>query len=121
MSIIEEVMFDWQGLDLLFVQYFKTFKKEKIEALILGCTHYGLIEKKIAKFFDHKVKIISQGKIIGEKLKNYLERHQEISLNLGKNRERSFYVSDFNKRYQQIVSFFLGKEYKNNLVLVKID
>jgi glutamate racemase len=46
--------------------------------LILGCTHYGILEKKIRKTIGVKINIINEGKIVAKKLKDYLIRHPEI-------------------------------------------
>ena len=61
-----------------------------IDAIILGCTHYPLLQPKIEAFlekYDHtksliqnsKFKIISQGEIVAKSLQDYLLRHPDIA------------------------------------------
>ena len=61
-----------------------------IDTIILGCTHYPLLQPKIEAFlekYDHtksliqnsKFKIISQGEIVAKSLKDYLLRHSDIA------------------------------------------
>ena len=63
-------------------KYLAPFKNKKIEALVLGCTHYPIFKKEIKQLL-RKVspcaKIISQDEIVPAKLKNYLARHSEIT------------------------------------------
>ncbi len=66
-------------------KYLKPFKNKKLKALVLGCTHYPILKKEFKKLLP-KVIIISQDEIIPKKLREYLEKHKEISkkLSLGR-------------------------------------
>ena len=68
-----------------------------IDTIILGCTHYPLIQSKIEAFlkkYEHttsliqnsKFKIISQGEIVALSLADYLHRHPDIAERALKNR-----------------------------------
>ena len=111
--IIEEGEIHWDGLDSILNKYLKPLKKEKIDSLILGCTHYGLIDDKIKKIIGPKIKIISEGKITALKLKDYLQRHPKIEKKLTKNKTRNYYFTDKSDRYKKLAKFFLGKHYTN--------
>lgn len=61
-----------------------------LDTIILGCTHYPLLQPKIEAFlekYDHtksliqdsKFKIISQGEIVAKSLQDYLLRHSDIA------------------------------------------
>ena len=61
-----------------------------IDTIILGCTHYPLLQPKIEAFlekYEHtklliqnsKFKIISQGEIVARSLADYLHRHPDIA------------------------------------------
>ena len=57
-------------------------KDPLIDTIILGCTHYPLIQKKIeASLFkyDHHISIIAQGEIVATSLADYLNRHPDIA------------------------------------------
>ncbi len=120
--IIEEGETDWEGLDLILKKYLKPLQETHIDGLILGCTHYGLIDDKIRKLVGSKVAIISEGKVTAEKLKDYLGRHPEIKRKLSKKGRRTYYVTDFNKRYKDMMKLFLGKEFteKDRLLLGRV-
>jgi glutamate racemase len=77
------------------------FKKgENIDVVLLGCTHYPLLRKKMEEYLPVGVKIISQGEIVASSLADYLIRHPEIEGRCLKTGKREFYttdsVSDFN-------------------------
>jgi len=98
--------------DNLIKNYLKSLIKEHIDTLILGCTHYGLLEAKIRKITDGKVNIISEGKIVAEKLKDYLMRHPEIESKLGKNSEIKFLTTDLTDKFKTLGSQFFGRQIK---------
>jgi len=50
----------------------------KIDALILGCTHYPLLMPKILKYLPAGVRVVPQGEYVAESLRSYLERHPQI-------------------------------------------
>ena len=50
-----------------------------IDTIILGCTHYPLLMKKIRKFCPSGIEILTQGQYIAESLQTYLQRHPERS------------------------------------------
>lgn len=83
-------------------------KNEKIDTIILACTHYPLLKDKIKQYIPNHIKIISQGEIVAPSLKNYLKRHPEIEQKLSKNKDYTFYTTDipfiFNKKAKLFLS-----------------
>src|SRR5215217_4103636 len=69
-------------------------KNKEIDSLLLACTHYPLLKEKIEAYLPSHVKLISQGEIVAESLKEYLYRHAEIEDKISKERKRSFYTTD---------------------------
>ncbi len=76
------------------LKYLKPLIRKKIDALVLGCTHYPILKKEIKKITGKNVKIISQDEIIPEKLKEYLAQHPEITEKLSKNKSMKILVTD---------------------------
>jgi len=96
--------------------YMKPLLKHKIEALVLGCTHYPILKNEIAKIAGKNVKVVSQTDFLPGKLKNYLRRHKEINSKLSKNRKREFLVTDFNKDFDDVAKRLFGKKLKFKVV-----
>ncbi|MBI2010809.1 MAG: glutamate racemase [Candidatus Colwellbacteria bacterium] len=59
-------------------------KASRIDSIILGCTHYALIEGEFKSLLPRGVKLVSQGPIIAAKLEDYFSRHPEIENGLGR-------------------------------------
>lgn len=114
--MIEEDEMEWIGFDLLIKKYIHPLLKSKIEGLILGSTHYGLIANKIKKHLPDSVRIISQSEATTKKLKDYLKRHPEIEMKLTKNSKRNYFVTDLNPRFEKLAKLFLGRYFTNNTI-----
>lgn len=56
-------------------EYVKIFQKEKLDKLILGCTHYPLFEEIIRENLGAEVDVINTGTKIATYLKKYLKQH----------------------------------------------
>lgn len=98
-------------LDVKIEEYLRELlgQSEKIDAVILGCTHYALIESNIRKILPENIKIVSQGKTIAQKLKKYLTRHPEIRKKLDKKGERRFFTTGEKKKVEKLAKIFYGK------------
>ena len=113
--MIEEGEIHDEEFDLVLDKYSHFLTERNIDTLILGCTHYALVSEKIKKHFPSSVEIISQGKIIANKLKIYLHRHPEIENKLSKNSKIKYLVTDVNPRFRKLSKLFLGNDIKLEL------
>lgn len=101
-------------------KYLAPLLKQKIEALILGCTHYPIFKKEIKKLIPKNVKIISQDEIIPKSLKDYFARHTEIESVLEKNKNKvgkvKILVTDITQNVEKLSLKWFGKGAKPELV-----
>ena len=79
-----------------------------IDTILLACTHYPLLMDKIKASIPSGIKIIQQGEIVAESLKNYLTRHTEIEKMINKNGERHFYTTDAAFDFDKQAANFYG-------------
>jgi glutamate racemase len=83
---------------------------EKIDCILLACTHYPLLIDKIKQFVPAGINVLPQGKIVASSLVRYLKKHPEIEEKCSKNGKRDFFttgnVADFNSH----ASAFFGEE-----------
>ena len=91
-------------------EYLTPLLKKRVEAIILGCTHYCLLKNRVKKIVGESIKIISQDEIIPEKLENYLTRHPEIENKLTKNGKKIFAVTEITKDFEKTAKKIIGKE-----------
>lgn len=65
----------------------------EIDTILLACTHYPIVESYLRTIIPNHIQIISQGNIVAESLKDYLDRHVEIDAQLTKNGTIRYYTS----------------------------
>lgn len=83
-------------------EYLSPLRKEKIDSLILGCTHYPLLKKSIQKVIGNRVKIVNPAEIVARELKFFLENNQNFA-GSGKNGEKhQFFFSDEPYNFKKI-------------------
>ena len=80
-----------------------------IDTILLACTHYPLLLEKIKKAVPDNVTVLSQGEIVADSLKIYLEKHNEMEERCSKNGEISFYTTDSVEDFDNHAAIFYGK------------
>ncbi len=93
-----------------------TRQDRKIDTVLLACTHYPLLMKKICEYMPVEIKVISQGNIVADSLDNYLLRHPEIESQLGTFAERSFYTTDSTSDFDAQAEKFYGEPVQSHFV-----
>lgn len=81
----------------------------EIDAIILACTHYPLLSKKIKEYLPPHIQLISQGEIVAQKLQDYLHRHPEMQAVLSNHGSHRFYTTDDVADFDQKATLFLGR------------
>lgn len=79
-----------------------------IDTIVLGCTHYPLLLGKIKKALPPHVKIISQGEIVAQSLRDYLSRHPEIASRSTQNSQSKFITTEQPDKFNTLASIFLN-------------
>jgi glutamate racemase len=107
-SMIEEGFYNNNISSAILKKYLSDPGFKDIDALVLACTHYPLIKKEIAAFFENKIKIFDSAEVVAQKLKWVLEK-EKLSAKK-KAASNVFYVSDYTKSFEQSTKiFFKGK------------
>lgn len=111
---IEEGVVDGEALELVAKEYLLDFKKENIDTLILGCTHYPIIKEIIKDELDDDIQLIDPGESVAKVVKEYLIKNkmQNTDEKLG---ERNYFVTDYTERFIKIAELFLGHKIERNL------
>lgn len=106
-SAIEEFKNN-QVIDSLLIEYLTDFKKQKLDALILACTHYPVIKQKIITFFENNVEIIDPSDIVANEVKTRLEEHDLVNAN--GTSKKHFYVSDYTESFASGTKIFFEEK-----------
>lgn len=109
--LVENKEFDTPGADYFVKQHINNLlsKNSEIDTIILGCTHYPLLIKKIEEFLPKGIEVISQGKHVAESLKDYLKRHPEMNVKCSKNGTTQYFTTDSAEKFAQQALFFLNE------------
>ena len=97
-----------QLAQLALERYLKPVRRRGVDTLILGCTHYGILERSIKRVMGPGVRIISESTIVPKKLRAYLARHPEIECRLSKGGTHTFYSTDLTGAFSKLGSKFFG-------------
>jgi glutamate racemase len=79
-----------------------------IDTILLGCTHYPLMENKLHSFLPAGMQLVSQGSIVAASLADYLQRHPEIEQKCSKNGQTGFYTTDSTVDFDNHAGIFYG-------------
>jgi len=80
-----------------------------IDALVLGCTHYTLLQPKISRYLPRNIALISQGVIVAKSLADYLMRHTEIADRCSRQGRRDFCTSETPEFFERLAPLFYGR------------
>lgn len=106
-TMVEEGFIDHPALELVARDYLQPLIEDKIDSLILGCTHYPLISKAIAKIMGDQVTIIDPAITACQELAQILTRRNLLNNN-NKAGKYKFYVTDVPVKFQAIGERFLN-------------
>ncbi len=88
-------------------------KDPEIDTLVLGCTHYPLLAAKISRqlssISSRPIRIISQGSLVADSLKDYLQRHPEYRDQLSHGGSCRYLTTENADRFAQSASLFLDQ------------
>ena len=110
-SLAEEGFLDKKATYLIAQDYLKPLKKDKIDTLILGCTHYPLLKKVIARVMGNGVTLINSARETARELRESLQK-EGLLKQTSKASVHRFFVSDQPDKFIQIGQKFLGKKIK---------
>lgn len=92
-----------QDIDLLLAQ------DDKIDTILLGCTHYPILQSVIESKLPSTIQVISQGAIVAASLVTYLQRHPEIDGCCTQNGSTQFLTTENAAVFNEKASRLLGK------------
>jgi glutamate racemase len=110
--LIENNEFDNKAADYFIQKYLNELleKDNKIDTILLACTHYPLIKQRIEKFLPGNISVIVQGEIVSASLEGYLLRHTEIETQLSENSTIQFYTTDSTEDFNNHATIFYGRD-----------
>ena len=106
--MIEEGFYKNKISNTILSNYLERKELKNIDHLILGCTHYPLIEDEIKQYYDGDVKIINSAKIVSKFIRKKLTETNLLNDQII-NQKQEFHVSDYTESFEQSAHHFFGK------------
>lgn len=79
----------------------------EIDTIILGCTHYPLLEQKIRKYLPEGINLVMQGEITAVSLADYLQRHPEMERRISREGSCRYLTTENAEKFSSMASVFL--------------
>jgi glutamate racemase len=90
--------------------YLAPLLADRIDSLILGCTHYPLFRPTLEAILPPGVDIIAQTEVVPPKLVAYVDRHPEIAARISQGSRLHALLTDVTPTYHKIGEQLLGAE-----------
>ena len=105
--LVEEGWFKKPETAMIVKKYLHHLKVKQIDTLILGCTHYALLNRIIQQKIGPRVQIIDSASAVADKIADYLQMHAELTDRLGKNQTLRLFVSDITSQLEKTAQMTL--------------
>lgn len=83
---------------------------EKIDTVLLACTHYPLLQYQITRALPPHIKVVSQGEIVAHSLGDYLKKHPEIAGKCSTGGQIKYFTTGDPEEFNKQATRFLGRE-----------
>lgn len=107
--LVENNEAESEGADFFIAKYIDELlaADTEIDTVILGCTHYPLLLPKIRRHMPQGIRIVSQGELVAESLKDYLRRHPEMDARCTKQGTCTYFTTEAEEKFSESASVFL--------------
>ena len=118
--LVENGFIDDEVAYLVCKKYLDEVLKADVDTIILGCTHYPLLEKTISKIVGPHIKLINSGAVTANFTKKFLEENNLLS-DRTTGGEYRYYVSDSAENFTDVADKFLGKHIEDSIEQINIE
>lgn len=84
-------------------------KDTEIDTVILGCTHYPLLLPKIQQYMPDGITTVTQGELVADSLKDYLQRHSEMNSKCTTGGKCTYLTTEAEEKFIESASAFLNE------------
>lgn len=119
--LVENAEYDSPGADYFVKKYIDALMAQSpdIDTVILGCTHYPILEEKIREALPEGVNLILQGELVAASLKDYLARHPEMEQRCTKHGERIYLTTDSEEKFENTAKIFMSDKVSANKIVIE--
>lgn len=106
--LVEEGWLDHEATHIIAKAYLESFRGEKIDTLILGCTHYPLLKPVISEVIGSGVLLIDSAEAAADAVKTELSK-KNLLIDKKEKTSHQLYVTDLPARFETVAINFLGR------------
>lgn len=117
--LIEEGMHESIPAKMILKNYLTAFKQQRVDTLVLACTHYPLLEKQIARIMGRSVAVINPGIMVARSLEALLLNTPTIEATLSKNGRVTFLTTDEVLKITNLATRFWGEPIQIKKVVIE--
>ncbi|MBQ8994788.1 MAG: glutamate racemase [Oscillospiraceae bacterium] len=100
-------------------EYMGPIREAGCDTLILGCTHFPILEKVLRKCLPEDITLINSGKEIADHAAQVIrENNFENNVSSGKT---DFFVTDRPHNFSTLATLFLGEDISNNVTKISLN
>ena len=105
--LTEEGRLSGQVVKAVLEDYLEPLKRKKVDALILGCTHYPLLKPSIVEVMGEQTTLVDSAEVTAEEIKTVLLREGLLRTH-GKGSVKC-YVTDVPRQFKRLGKLFFGE------------
>ena len=107
--LAEEGWIDHKATEMIAREYLFPLELQKIDVLVLGCTHYPILKPVFQKMFQEKITLIDSGAATAADVGTLLDEHNLRNTSTLKANVQ-FFVSDIPHKFTEVGERFLGQK-----------
>ncbi len=107
--LVECGWFHKKATELIAQEYLFSLKKEKVDTLVLGCTHYPLLRSLIKKVMGAGVSLVDSAQEVAAEVQQLLRSHA-LERKTKKDGTLRIFISDEPQEFEKIAKRFLNKK-----------
>ncbi|NIO16019.1 MAG: glutamate racemase [Deltaproteobacteria bacterium] len=105
--LVEEGWVDHPVTEMVVLEYLSFLKKNRVDTLILGCTHYPFIRSRVEAYLGEGVTIIDSAMNVVIEVEKYLRSHDLVRI--GKKKDIRYLVTDDPDKFREHGERLLGE------------
>lgn len=109
--LVENLEYDSPGADYFVEKRVRSILQAdpQIDTLVLGCTHYPLLLRKIRQYVPEGIRIVPQGEYVAASLADYLQRHPEMARCCTQGGSCRCLTTESAEKFHESAALFLGE------------
>lgn len=116
--LVEEGWTDGPIAKMVSEEYLKPLWDERVDTVILGCTHYPILRNIIRSALPGKVRLVDSAEAVSEEVDRQLRERHELTTQGGTS--LTCFVTDFPQKFEELGERFLGAPLRD-VTLVHLD